>query len=311
MDLINETNSRIQEILDNLENVKREYEEKIEQNKQTIQAEVKKSQQFKDEFYEAKAKVEKMNSDIEGFQSDYQNLVDKFKDDELANILIAANKEISAKIEERKRKILRDREAMNELVKKAESVKAKLVKLTAEKKALELCLRKILDAYFYYSDSLNSILTYTAGHADNLSNGIADIDTIVAKAFELDEQELEKHTGETKDISTSQEIETTEVVEEAAIEKVEEKIEEAVQEIEAPKEETIDTDFQNIYLDTIVLDEVDDEAEKNKGEDFSQDIIIPELETDASIDRKNKKNKKNKKNRDLDDLINADDSLDD
>ncbi len=302
MDLINETNSRIQEILDNLAKIKREYEEKIAQNKQTIQTEVQKSQQYKDEFYEAKAKVEKMNSDIEGFQNDYQNLVDKFKDDELANILIAANKEISAKIEERKRKILKDREAMNELVKKAENVKAKLVKLTAEKKALELCLRKILDAYFYYTDSLNKILTYSAGHSDNLSSGIADIDAIIADTFELDEKEIKDQKVFEEEIQ----VPAQEKVEEPAhIE--EEKVEPIKTEEEIPQEKTVDTDFQNIYLDTIVLDEVEEHTEKV---DANHNNSISENEDIAN--KKNKKNKKNKnKNNDLEAIINSDDSLDD
>ena len=39
-----------------------------------------------------------MNSDIEGFSEDYKKLVERFKDDELANILVAANKEIYLKI---------------------------------------------------------------------------------------------------------------------------------------------------------------------------------------------------------------------
>ena len=60
-----------------------------------------------------------MNADIVGFSEDYKKLVERFKDDELANILIAANKEISLKIEERKRKIIKDKASMNELVEKA------------------------------------------------------------------------------------------------------------------------------------------------------------------------------------------------
>lgn len=135
--LISETNTRLQEIIDNLTTIKTEYENKLRRSSREIDVELDKVNKYKEDFFVAKQKIEKMNSDIEGFEADYQNLVERFKDDELANILIAANKEISAKIDERKRKIARDKLAMNELIEKAELSKNKLVKITAEKKALE------------------------------------------------------------------------------------------------------------------------------------------------------------------------------
>ncbi|MDE6141030.1 MAG: hypothetical protein K2G03_00360 [Bacilli bacterium] len=166
--LINETNDRIQQIIDNLETIKVEYERKIEEASKQFDVEVAKSKKYKEDFFTAKAKIDKMNKDIAGFEEDYKNLVDKFKDDELANILIAANKEISSKVDERKRKILRDRAAMNEVVGKAESVKNKMIKLTAEKKALESCLAKILDSYNYYTNALAPIIEFANEHRDNL-----------------------------------------------------------------------------------------------------------------------------------------------
>lgn len=166
--LISETNGRLLEIIDNLTTIKEEYETKLNANNKEIDTQLEKVQKYKADFFESKAKIEKMNSDIEGFESDYKKLVERFKDDELANILIAANKEISLKIDERKRKIVKDKSAMNELVDKAENVKQKLVKLTAEKKALELCLSKILDAFEFYSRSLNQIINYSNDNKDNL-----------------------------------------------------------------------------------------------------------------------------------------------
>ena len=70
---------------------------------------------------------------------------DKFQNDELQNILISANKEITLKIDERKKKIKDEQVKMNKLVQKASITKQKLVKLTAEKKAIQLKLDYILD----------------------------------------------------------------------------------------------------------------------------------------------------------------------
>lgn len=185
--LVNETNTRLQEIIDNLTTIKEEYEKKLNTNSKEIDNELDQVKQYKEEFFTSKQKIEKMNSDIEGFEQDYQNLVDRFKDDELANILIAANKEISSKIEERKRKILNDKAAMNNLVEKAEVVKKKLVKLTAEKKALELCFEKINDAYEYYTKVLGEIIEYSTINRGNLSQKKS---TNKTKDIKLDDEEF-------------------------------------------------------------------------------------------------------------------------
>ena len=58
---------------------------------------------------------------------------------------------------------------MNELIEKAELSKNKLVKITAEKKALELCLAKILDAYEFYSRALTQVIEYTQENTSDLS----------------------------------------------------------------------------------------------------------------------------------------------
>ena len=139
--LVSETNLRLQEVIDNLATIKKEYEKKLKANDKQINSELAKVKKYKKDFFEAKEKVEKMNADIVGFSEDYKKLVERFKDDELANILIAANKEISLKIEERKRKIIKDKASMNELVEKAEKVKESLVVLTQEKNALEEALK--------------------------------------------------------------------------------------------------------------------------------------------------------------------------
>lgn len=185
--LVNETNTRLQEIIDNLTTIKEEYEKKLNTNSKEIDNELDQVKQYKEEFFTSKQKIEKMNSDIEGFEQDYQNLVDRFKDDELANILIAANKEISSKIEERKRKILNDKAAMNNLVEKAEVVKKKLVKLTAEKKALELCFEKINDAYEYYTKVLGEIIEYSTINRGNLTQKKS---TNKTKDIKLDDEEF-------------------------------------------------------------------------------------------------------------------------
>ena len=200
--LVSETNLRLQEVIDNLATIKKEYEKKLKANDKQINSELAKVKKYKKDFFEAKEKVEKMNADIVGFSEDYKKLVERFKDDELANILIAANKEISLKIEERKRKIIKDKASMNELVEKAEKVKESLVVLTQEKNALESCYVKICDAEEYYRRSLNEIIDYSNENKDNLCAYFDDANAIIESAKEeeplvnLDDMNIEENETE-------------------------------------------------------------------------------------------------------------------
>lgn len=250
--LVNETNTRLQEIIDNLTTIKEEYEKKLSANSKEIDQELEQVKKYKEDFFTSKEKIEKMNSDIEGFEQDYQNLVDRFKDDELANILIAANKEISSKIEERKRKILNDKAAMNSLVEKAEVVKKKLVKLTAEKKALELCFEKISDAYNYYTKVLGEIIEYSTINRGNLSQ--------------------KKSTNKSKDIKLDDEDFSIDSIKDEDKYIIEEAKENIIPEIE--KTEIEDDDDFEISLEEIKVedDTKEENIEENDSKKISEDI---------------------------------------
>ena len=210
--LVSETNLRLQEVIDNLATIKKEYEKKLKANDKQINSELAKVKKYKKDFFEAKEKVEKMNADIVGFSEDYKKLVERFKDDELANILIAANKEISLKIEERKRKIIKDKASMNELVEKAEKVKESLVVLTQEKNALESCYVKICDAEEYYRRSLNEIIDYSNENKDNLCAYFDDANAIIESAKEeeplvnLDDMNIEENEADSGELTTEEDL---------------------------------------------------------------------------------------------------------
>lgn len=276
--LVSETNARLEEIIDNLATIKKEYEKKLKANDKEINAELSKVKKYKKDFFSAKEKVEKMNADIEGFSEDYKNLVERFKDDELANILVAANKEISLKIDERKRKIIKDKSEMNELVEKAEKVKEKLMTLTQEKNALEECFVKISDSEEYYRRSLNEIIDYSNEHKDNLCSYFEDANAIIESAKDKKQEDMEEEPIEfdlTKEVE-----ETNEDTKEESEEKDEEFNDEDFilnndiddKEIEEFTLEEIPSDFDEIdtKLDNIFNNDeelVDDEAIYNKDEE--------------------------------------------
>lgn len=282
--LVSETNTRLNEIIDNLATIKKEYEKKLKANDKEINAELSEVKKYKKDFFEAKEKVEKMNADIVGFSEDYKRLVERFKDDELANILVAANKEISLKIEERKRKIVKDKASMNELVDKAEKVKEKLVVLTQEKNAIEECFIKICDAEEYYRRSINEIIDYANDHKENLCSYFEDADAIINSRNE-EEKEVDLY-----DIDLDTELknidEETEVEDEESKEKVED---------EEENNESKEFDDEEFILAD------DSDKEKVESDDDDKDeFTLEEIPSDFDdIDSK------------LDDIFKNDDELTD
>ena len=272
--LVSETNAKLESVIENLETIKKEYEKKLKANDKEINAELSKVRKYKKDFFLAKEKVEKMNSDIEGFSEDYKKLVERFKDDELANILVAANKEISLKIEERKRKIIKDKASMNELVEKAEKVKEKLVTLTQEKNALESCYVKICDSEEYYRRSLNEIIDYANENKDNLCSYFDDADAIINSA------ETEEPLVDLNDI----EFDMTKEIDEddASFEKHEEEKQEDEKETEV-QEDTEENEKENDEFndEEFILAEQNDEEEQKadkKDDEFTLEEIPSELD---------------------------------
>ena len=269
--LVSETNAKLESVIENLETIKKEYEKKLKANDKEINAELSKVRKYKKDFFLAKEKVEKMNSDIEGFSEDYKKLVERFKDDELANILVAANKEISLKIEEIKRKIIKDKASMNELVEKAEKVKEKLVTLTQEKNALESCYVKICDSEEYYRRSLNEIIDYANENKENLCSYFDDADAIINSA------EAEEPLVDLNDIEFDM---TKEIDEDDA--SIEEQVEETDQEDEKETEVQEDTEESKKENDEFndeefILAEQNDEDEEQKEDKKDEEFTLEEI----------------------------------
>ena len=269
--LVSETNLRLQEVIDNLATIKKEYEKKLKANDKQINSELAKVKKYKKDFFEAKEKVEKMNADIVGFSEDYKKLVERFKDDELANILVAANKEISLKIEERKRKIIKDKASMNELVEKAEKVKEKLVTLTQEKTALESCYVKICDSEEYYRRSLNEIIDYANENKDNLCSYFDDADAIINSA------ESEEPLVDLNDI----EFDMTKEIDEddASFEKHEEESEQKDEKETEVQEDTKKNEKENDEFndEEFILAEQNDEDEEQKVDKKDDEFTLEEI----------------------------------
>ncbi len=160
-DLLQETNVKFEGIIIDLENLKSEYVEKIRIVDEEIAEELNVVKNYKNDFFVAKDKIEKTNNDIQTFEKEYNSLIEKFKDDEIGAILLNSNRDLEAKIEEKKQQIIQQKRDINNLIQKAEMAKDKLVKLTAEKKILELRLTDVEDIYQYYKKAIEDIIDFT------------------------------------------------------------------------------------------------------------------------------------------------------
>lgn len=308
--LISETNTRLQEIIDNLTTIKTEYENKLRRSSREIDVELDKVNKYKEDFFVAKQKIEKMNSDIEGFEADYQNLVERFKDDELANILIAANKEISAKIDERKRKIARDKLAMNELIEKAELSKNKLVKITAEKKALELCLAKILDAYEFYSRALTQVIEYTQENTSDLSKCFFENNKDMKSSFSKTIREITADNKEYKEKAVEEEDKIMEEDSSNATFEEDKQDETVFEEQDLITEEEIDEEVPEKEEIDMTSDE-DEETDKDKEMEEDNNNPTPDKVDEIKVTEEKAKEKGSIRidDIDFDSISNFDDSL--
>ena len=264
--LINETNSKLNEIIERLKSTKNEYEAKLARNKSQIDDELAKVDEYKNLFYEAKKKIQKMSDDINGFEEDYRNLVERFQDDELCTILTGVSKEINAKIKEKKRNIQKDQEDMNALVDQAQEAKKSLVKLTTEKRALELVLRQVTDVYKYYEEEFEKIASYTQEHFDNLH---PDEDVFeVTEDINTDDIEIDEKV----EIVTDEEIENDNLVEDVKETETEE------DEVEEESEEVTDEET------TEDEEEIEAEEEEDENIEAEKDVETKEEETEPEID---------------------------
>lgn len=262
--LINETNTKLKEIVENIRTIKDEYEVKLADNKSQIDQELSKVDEYKNLFYEAKKKIQKMSDDINGFEEDYRNLVEKFQDDELSNILTGVSKEINSKIKEKKRNIQKDQNEMNSLIDKAQEAKKTLVKLTSEKKALELVLRQVTDVYKYYDEEFERLINYTTDNFDNLHPD--------EEAFEINDVDEDINFDDIE-IDEKEEIVTDEDVNKEVVE---------VQEENKDEDEQQETDFS--VLDQPTYDEEETNDEEIDFSKLDKDMPKDDAVENTSVD---------------------------
>ena len=294
--LINETNTKLLTIVDDINSIKADYEIKLSDNKIQIEQELAKVDEYKNAFNEAKKKIQKMSDDINGFEEDYRNLVDKFKDDELSNILTGVSKEINIKIKEKKRNIQRDQQKMNTLIDKAQDAKKALVKLTNEKKALETVLRQLTDIHKYYDEEFEKIIEFTNAHTDNLHPNEDVVEQESDESINPDDIKIEEKQEIVSDEDVNKEV--VEVNEEVQDEQYEDTTPEQEEYEEDIQEEEPEEEVQEEYIyqddddeDNIVIEEendipqdddiyVDNEEESN---DTDEEIIIEDEQEDDDI----------------------------
>lgn len=277
--LINDTNAKLNEIIEDIKYKKEDYEYKLNDNQKKIDDELAKVNEYKTEFNEAKKKIQKMTDDINGFESDYNSLVEKFKDDDLANILSGVSKEIDAKIKEKKRNIQRDQDEMNQLVDKAKEAKNELVQLINEKKALEQVLKQINDVYKYYDEEFERIATYTQENFNNLHPNEVAEETTTDEEINLDEL----------DINDDQEVTINIDVEDDEPE--EEEVEEEVQEEEQTEEEVVEEETTEEKQEEVNEEPVDENNDEDIAFNIDKIVANDDLEDDDELSIKDFLNK--------------------
>jgi len=283
-------NDQLKGILEEINDKKVDYSEKLEQITTEIENRLGEVKNYKEDFYNRKQTIEKMQNDIAGFENDYQKMVDNLKDTELANILVSVNKEVSSKIDERKRMINKDIDAMNEIVDKAEEVKNILVQLKAEKKALELCFEKITNIQDVYSKGFDNLIKYSeTGELDQIEAKQVEIKNETKEISFDDEEDVQPVTYEQP--KTLDEINDDLLGKTVQLDTISEPTDytpetfDYTPEIDTDNIEpfTPDYDYESEDMSVISQDELNTQVSETKEEpveEDEEDIILPNYEDD-------------------------------
>ncbi|MCH5167271.1 MAG: hypothetical protein J1F35_05195 [Erysipelotrichales bacterium] len=167
----------IKVINDNLKNViagikdhKADLENTLDGIRSDMATSVKEANSYKNEVEDARTIVYSLENEIADLEKDLDELNQKFGSKDFKEILAAGNKEINAKIIEKKSLINEQGRIILTLTEKARSLKEQLVDLRERKIATEEELKKTKILESYYELRVTDIIKFAEEHPEELAN---------------------------------------------------------------------------------------------------------------------------------------------
>ena len=167
-ELIDEINTKLKEIINDLIKKRIEVSESLNSVQEKIDDKIEEAKGYKTNVDAAKDSIRLFESEIESLKSDLDELNTRFSNKDLNAILEAGNREINNKISVREKEIAKQREKISELTERARTIKDLLINLKKDKETKKSKLDNLNDVIYYYEQELNKIIDYSESNPDSL-----------------------------------------------------------------------------------------------------------------------------------------------
>lgn len=168
--MIGVINNNLRSVINGIKEHKNSLEISLETIKNDMSLKIKEANSYKCDVENARLIISELENEISELENDLRELNDKFGAKDFKEILVAGNKEINAKIIEKRALINEQGQIIIELTDKAHMLKNELVRLRDKKVSIETTLEKsrVLDSYF--ETRINEIIVFSEEHPEELAN---------------------------------------------------------------------------------------------------------------------------------------------
>ena len=158
--MIKVINDNLRNVISGIKDHRADLESTLDSIKSDMSLKVKEANAYKSDVETARAIVSSLESDIADLEHDLEELNDKFGSKNFKEILAAGNREINAKIIEKKSAIDEQSQIILGLTDKARSLKDSLIELRERKMVTEENLHKTKILEGYYDTRISEIVKF-------------------------------------------------------------------------------------------------------------------------------------------------------
>lgn len=166
--MIKVINDNLKNVLNGIKEHKSDLENTLDNIRNEMAIKVKEANAYKNEVENARSIVYSLENEIADLEKDLEELNAKFGAKDFKEILVAGNKEINAKILEKKSLIKEQGKVIISLTEKARVLKEALVDLRENKLNTEDNLEKTIILEGYYDYRIKEVISYSEEHPEEL-----------------------------------------------------------------------------------------------------------------------------------------------
>lgn len=281
--IIEEINVKLNKIIEDLSENKKNTEEALTKVNASIKEKIKEAKKHKKQVDQAKNEIKTLEDEITSLKNDLTDLQEKFGKKDLKGIVEAGNKEINAKIQDKQNLINKEKVKISELTAKARSIKDLLINLKKDKNIKEERLENYTSAFNYYEEELNKIISYSSDNAENLEVKVEEVEEVPVYNFDgdIDESEVFDEILSIDNSINKRE----EPKEETNLEEDDKELDQDIDEVELEEEIKPDNEFlDKLKKTSFELDELEEtiDLEYNNifGEELEEEKVEEEKETE-------------------------------